>query len=112
MRRKSHPSETPLGKSTRVSGILFDSFLATWSLLVRGFYALGVSWGYGKIREGRRSDLIAVPIPIGTDYRTSPVPVLQVSDYRVNQALGQLPSESRAPPLARDFPSCSKIEPN
>jgi hypothetical protein len=58
-------SETPLGKSTRVSGILFDSFLATWSLLVRRFYALGVSWGYGKIREGRWSALIAVAcIPI------------------------------------------------
>jgi hypothetical protein len=64
MRRKSDPSEPPLGKSTRVSGILFDSFLATWSLLVREFYALGVSWGYGRIREGRRSALIAVHIPI------------------------------------------------
>jgi hypothetical protein len=53
MRRKSHPSETPLGRSTRVSGILFDSFLATWSLLVTGILRAWRELGVRKNPRGK-----------------------------------------------------------
>ena len=66
------------------------SFLATWSLLVRGFYALGVNWGYGKIREGRMSALIAVHIPINAET----VEVSLSTDFS-DFATDQLPTEKK-----------------